>query len=466
MNSILKYKPSTLIIFHIILGLLTAFTKIPVILFAYVLIFLCIKEIYRFGSKAGTFHLFLAYYMCYELLGRMVESAPFIPYESGKYLFIFFFILQAISFDMVSRKPVAEIGWLLVMLILPSLVFMDFDDNFSEGIVFNFFGFIALILSIFYFNGRRMSIEEDIKKIFLCILYPAISILVFITIKTPDLSQLEFNLGANTDTTGGFGSNQVSTILGIAFLVACLYFNLFGSIANLKIGKFSDTVILIFYSLVRGLLTFSRGGILGGFIPLIVLIFRPGIMKGGYEAARNKFNFSKILVVLILFTIAIIIVNEITDNSLYLRFSGETEGTLAGSKTKDLNQLTTGRLNIFEADVEVFKMFPVFGAGLGKSTGIRRQTGLEEGLTHVESGRILAEHGFFGILILVVLFFFPIIRTINTGNPLFKYLVGTFFFLAVFTSFHAAMRLLVVPYFFGLATAIFYSVLPGEADKK
>ncbi|WP_332910234.1 hypothetical protein [Algoriphagus boritolerans] len=46
-------------------------------------------------------------------------------------------------------------------------------------------------------------------------LYPILSVLVYTIIKTPDLDSVEFSLGANFATAGGFGSNQVSTILGL-----------------------------------------------------------------------------------------------------------------------------------------------------------------------------------------------------------------------------------------------------------
>ena len=47
-----------------------------------------------------------------------------------------------------------------------------------------------------------------------------IPVLVFSIIQTPDFKDISFQLGAVAETAGGFGSNQVSTVLGLGSTIS------------------------------------------------------------------------------------------------------------------------------------------------------------------------------------------------------------------------------------------------------
>ena len=122
-------------------------------------------------------------------------------------------------------------------------------------------GAINVALAIVYFKGQLIS-GEKLITILRLLIYPLIAVLAFVIIKTPDLDNVKFKLGANFDTAGGFGTNQVSTALGLgAFLVFIFWKNKW----QLSGYRWFDG--LLFVALIfRGLLTFSRGGMLGGLL--------------------------------------------------------------------------------------------------------------------------------------------------------------------------------------------------------
>jgi TRAP-type uncharacterized transport system fused permease subunit len=51
------------------------------------------------------------------------------------------------------------------------------------------------------------------------LIYAFLLSLIFTIIKTPDFDEIEFNLRANFSTTGGFGSNQVSSVFGLGMFI-------------------------------------------------------------------------------------------------------------------------------------------------------------------------------------------------------------------------------------------------------
>ena len=74
---------------------------------------------------------------------------------------------------------------------------------------------------------------------------------------------------SNLELSGFFGPNQVATILGLGMFV--FFFRLV-FISSTKVIIFVN-VILLSYMYYRGLLTFSRGGIITGLAMIFVLLF-------------------------------------------------------------------------------------------------------------------------------------------------------------------------------------------------
>jgi O-antigen ligase len=287
--------------------------------------------------------------------------------------------------------------------------------------------------------------------------YALIPALVFTIIKTPNYQEIEFSLGANFSTSGGFGSNQVSTAFGLGAFVFFL--------AWLFKWKFSGYVLsdlgFFFLFSFQGLLTFSRGGMLGGFLAVgIVLLFNAlsTTKKQGGVVRKNKnivfYGFLGVLLLLVIFRVA----DGLSDGMLSLRYQGETAGTLSGSKEKTLNTITTSRFDIFTGDLALWADNPLLGVGVGASRYLRST--LNGIASHVEFSRLLAEHGLLGLLFfLILLSLFFSIRKRKEGSVT-KSIQLAFFVLAIYTTFHAATRTFVTPLL--IALSVIRVVVPSK----
>ena len=75
---------------------------------------------------------------------------------------------------------------------------------------------------------------------------------------------------------------------------------------------------------------------------------------------------------------------------------------LLEKRPKLLIPMTTGRFEIFIEDLILWDKYIIFGAGAGASRYLRGK-GLDGISPHTEISRLLAEHGIFGLFILVII---------------------------------------------------------------
>jgi hypothetical protein len=365
-----------------------------------------------------------------EVLSRM-SYAPFVPKEIGKYFILLAILLLIIRQRGSSPRILNMTGLVILACLIPSALYalISFDLNYEKW-VFNFLGIAELAILSVLASKERFSQKEILilLKFMAAFLVP---ILIFLTFRTPDFNEITFSLGANGETSGGFGSNQVSTILGLGLLINLV-------LVLLKKPFHGNMVAwaIIGYSLFRGLLTFSRGGMLVAGIAFFIffIIF---INPGSKALVRTLVTgFFMILVGGFIFQYS----NSITGNLLSLRYQGETAGTLSGSREKDINLITSGRISIMEADFEIFKESMFTGVGPGRSMEIRSSQGKGDYVAHIEFSRLMAEHGLGGLASAIVLLFFAIYWTLRQKSRTQKAIVACFFILAIGTTFHAAMR--------------------------
>ena len=294
-------------------------------------------------------------------------------------------------------------------------------------------------------------------KLMQLILLPCIGVLAFTLIKNPDFSSYQFELGANFKTAGGFGSNQVSTVLGLgAFVTFLFWINKWPLFKNR-----TYTIILFALFTMQGLLTFSRGGMIGALVGIIVLAYIYSKVSGKdrklYHVPRiSGFILISGISLVVLFTAA----NAITGGVLELRYAGETNATLRGTREKDLNVLTTNRYDIFKADIKIWQDYFLLGAGVGAGEFLRQNEGFEyyaassQGVAaHVELSRLLSEHGLLGLFYFIIILVVGWrVYTRNKGNPKYTALLLSLYMLALYTTFHAATRTFLTPLLISLST--------------
>jgi O-antigen ligase len=314
-------------------------------------------------------------------------------------------------------------------------------------------------LAVVFFQKQEVN-KDNFVDILRLLLYPLVSVLTFTVLGSPSLEDVEFILGANFATSGGFGSNQVSTALGLgAFLVFILWRKKEGFSGYLWL----DVVFLLLF-VFRGLITFSRGGMIGGALGIIIfLLLDRGITGDGRVIKPVKAILTAIPVFIIL-AVTFTYANKVTGGLLSKRYQGETPGTLAGRKEKTLNVFTSNRLQIFKDDLKLWKEHPILGVGVGASRYLRDES--KDFLSHIEISRLLSEHGAMGLLYVLILF--------KLGWDIFKYQKGmvygailiSFYIIALFTTFHSAMRTYVSPLLFGLSFLTIVDERHDELENK
>jgi hypothetical protein len=437
---ILNKYPLIWIVFHVGLGLSATLSPIPMIFWFYLVLLSSAGLILRRSESPFILIAVLLYLISFELLARMAKTSPFIPYELGKYL-----LCAGMIWGIFKYKTNGNLGWIMLFCLIPS-IFIDVTSQVvSSDLVFNIMGPINVALVVVFFYRQRISTLQ-LSHLLRLIAYPLLGVLGYTIIKSPDFKDVEFALGANVDWSGGFGSNQVSTLFGLgAFFVFVLMINRWKFSGNLIV----DAMILFAFSF-QGLLTFSRGGMLGAVLGIVVVLF---FLRIASFEERRKYNLPKIgkfvLPAILVAIGAYLTVDELTGGMLSLRYQGETAGTQAGSKLKSLNTVTTGRFEIFEGDIALWFDHFFLGVGAGASRFIREtMTGT---VAHVELSRLLAEHGFLGFIYFGLLcrLGFHLFR--SSPNPLIKGILISLFVVAMYTTFHAAMRTFVTPALIGIS---------------
>lgn len=412
------------LLFHIGLGWISLFTPVLFILWYYFIFLLFFQKIISLKSENSIIYIltFLMYSSSFEILGRMANASPIVPYEIGKYMTFFLLVI-----GLFKVRKIGLLGIVVVLLLLPGiLVGIPFYQSYKD-LVFNVLGTINIGLGIALFSYIKIT-EGQLMALLRLMILPMVSILAYSIIRSPDITEIEFELGANK-IVGGFGSNQIATIFGIAIFILYILWNKNFSFSGLS--SWIDIFLLLLF-LIYGLLTFSRGGILGGLLGIFLFTFYQSV------SLKKRVNFIYIILAIPLIWLSINVVNNFTDGQLLLRYSGETNGTLNGNKEKDLNQLTTGRFNLFLEDLELFEKNAVLGLGVKQSVEKRNLT--SGVISHVEFGRLLSEHGIPGLLINCIFIFLLIKSFLNGHGSFFNSVISILFIIGLYTTFHAATR--------------------------
>ena len=252
---------------------------------------------------------------------------------------------------------------------------------------------------------------------------------------TPNLQDVVTGTASNSALSGGYGPNQIATVLGLGAFV------LFSRFLIPYKNKLVHLVMLFFLAAMayRALLTFSRGGVLvaGVMMAVFVIVF--------YFSTniKTKVKLSFKVIALVFVSIAIW--------SLALLQTGGMIGNRYENKDalgREKEDVTTGRIELLETEIGTFEESPFFGIGVGN---IKFKFIDELGRsipTHNEITRMLSEHGFFGILALIVLICTPLIAKLQGATNLYFYPFMIFWILTIA---HSSMRIAAPAVIYGLA---------------
>jgi hypothetical protein len=411
-----------LIIIHIILGIVIFQYPVFSIIFGLLIFFVGIFFVAKTRNRKNEVLYAAAYIVGAEVFLRMTGGN--LLYEFGKYGVIIFLIIGML-YSGFSKNAVPY--WIFLILLIPSIIIatntLNLGSDIRKTIIFNISGPICLGISSLYTYNRKITISE-VNNLLLIMGLPIISCAVYITLYVPELSEVLEGNGSNFKTSGGFGPNQVATILGLGMFI---FFSRLLFASSTKLLFLINLVIGLFIT-YRGLITFSRGGMITGFLMFILLF------AFIYYYSKNKQKL-KLNYFIGFFAIAFLFILFYGENQTGGFISKRYLNQDAMGRTKESK--FSGREKIAEGEIEAFLDNPFFGIGVAKGTEMRSINSKDITASHDEITRMLAEHGSLGILALLILFITPFILYLDNKQHVYML---SFFFFWLLTINHAAMR--------------------------
>ena len=305
-----------------------------------------------------------------------------IPWEFGKYAVVAIFVVALIASVRV-RRGTLPVSYLLLLVPSAFLTVSSVPwDEAKEMLSFNLSGPIALAASVLYFSSIRLS-PGQLRWLAVCLLAPTISIATVAAyslqaaLQDPDF---DFYGGtSNFATSGHFGPNQVSAALGLGLVAILIYF-----IAGKMNRALAGSMLLLTVFLARQcLITMSRGGFFqaaGAAVAASLFLVQDRRFRGKVFAAAG-------LVGAILILIIIPRLQAITGGVLVSRFE---------------NTSGTGRELLIKGDMDSWSQNPLLGVGPGLG-GVNRLKYFNVSTAHTEYTRLPAEHGFLGLIALILM---------------------------------------------------------------
>lgn len=423
-----------LLIFHVVLAVAIFMIKPLALLYFLFITFFFSYRILRTSKENKTFYVLMAcaYIVGIEVFLRMNNGTFF--YEASKYLVIVFIAMGLIS-NSFTNKALVYILYIVLLIpgILVAVAEMGFETNIKKAIAFNLSGPICLGISALFCYRRTVTFNR-IKIVLLAFLFPLISMTTYLFLFTPNLKAVVTGTGSNFATSGGFGPNQVCTVLGIGMFVMATRF--FVSREHFFHRVF-DLFLLGILSF-RALVTFSRGGVITA---VVMILFFLGIYYIKVNL-KSKLRIKISLLIFLLMGVFIWITSSIQTNGfLDKRYANEDA---IGRKKTDIS---TGRGDLLAFEINEFIENPFLGIGVGNVKERRlEKTGILAA-SHNEMGRIVAEHGLLGVLAFLILLITPLVFRLRNKSNLFFF---SFYLFWLLTINHSAMRIAAPAFIYGL----------------
>lgn len=374
-----------------------------------------------------------AYFVGAEVFFRATKGA--ISYEAGKYMVIVFLVM-GMFYRGISGKGYPY--FIYLMLLIPSIFIasttLSFDANFRTNIAFVLSGPVCLGLSALFCYDKRITYKQ-MSQILLFMVLPIIAHTAYVYFYAPDLRDVLTSTASNRAAAGGFGSNQVATALGLGmFIIGVRLF-----VNSPTIGlKLLNAALLIFIS-YRAVVTLSRGGVFTAIICLAIFLVM--YYAGAKSKARNQI-FGVFILLLGALMLAWVVSSNQTRGLTEKRYANENA---AGVKKEDIS---TGRTTLFINEIEGFVESPFLGIGSSRAKDARIEEDGQGVTSHNEISRTLAEHGIFGVIILVILLFKPLNMRANNKQNYYFYALLAFWFATIN---HSSMRVAAPAFIYGLA---------------
>jgi len=360
-----------------------------------------------------------------------------------------FFMLLGMIYSNFSTN--AFIYWFFLILLIPGILITSTVFNpaidIKKSLVFNLSGPVCLAISSIYMFKRRI-LFSDLQNVVVAMGLPIVSTTVYLFLFNPSVRDVVTGTQSNFETSGGFGPNQVSTALGLGMFVFFTQLVLF---SKSKITIVINSFLLLFIT-YRGIVTFSRGGIITAVVMIVCLLF----LLYKFSNAKGKSKF-----VLVFILTGLMAVGVWTYSSFQTRGLIEKRYANQDARGREKKDKLGGREQIMNEEVELFFKNPLLGVGAGMGKQIRKETFGEEAASHNEITRMFSEHGLFGIFGLLILVVTPFVLYINNRQHLYFL---SFFVFWLLTINHAAMRTAAPAFVYALSLLLVQVKIPEKAE--
>ncbi|MGQ7945223.1 O-antigen ligase family protein [Flavobacterium sp. WC2509] len=429
-----------LMLFHASLGVLVFVLPFISKIYTIAILTFGIYYIVKTKNRNNEVLVMSAYVVSVEVLLRMTDGM--LLNEFGKYSILIFMFLGMIYSGFTNK---AFLYWIFLLLLIPGIILatltLDLDTDVRKAIAFNLSGPVCLGVSAIYCYQRKISFDR-LFGVITAFSLPLIAVVVYLFLYTPSVKAVVTGTQSNFETSGGFGPNQVATILGLGVFIFFVQLVLNSRIKLLLIVNAGFVMVFAF----RGIVTFSRGGILTALMMVIVFL----LVLYFQANLKTKPKIGMIIMLSFVAGLGVWGYSSLQTSGLINKRYANQDA--AGREKK--SQLT-GRETLIATEMQMFFDNPILGVGVGRNKEIReKETGIVSA-SHNEITRMLAEHGSFGLIDLLILLFTPLFLFMVDRQNI---LALSFLVFWLLTINHAAMRLAAPAFVYALSLLKVYTV--------
>ena len=255
-----------LVLIHVIIGLVIFVVPLLSKIYALLIPIVGLSIVIRNQNRNNEVIFVAAYLVGVEVFLRMTGGN--FNNEYVKFLVIFFMII-GMFYSNFSIRSFLYIVFLVLLipgiLVAASVDNLDFD--LKKAIAFNLSGSLCLAIASMYMYKKKLLFSE-LQNVLVTLGLPIVSTVVYLFLYNPSVKDVVTGTQSNFETSGGFGPNQVSTILGLGMFV---FFSQLVLFSKSKKEIILNAILLIFVS-YRGIATFSRGGVITGVVMILCIL--------------------------------------------------------------------------------------------------------------------------------------------------------------------------------------------------
>ncbi|CAA9202829.1 O-antigen ligase family protein [Flavobacterium collinsii] len=402
--------------------------------------------VYRSRNKNNEVIFVAAYLVGVEVLLRMTGGN--FNNEFVKVTVIFFMLLGMIYSNFSTT---ALLYCFFLMLLIPGVLItatvLNASVDVKKSLVFNLSGPVCLAVCSLYMYKRKI-LFVDLQNVLIAMGLPIVSTTVYLFLYNPSVRDVVTGTQSNFETSGGFGPNQVSTILGLGIFIFFTQLILFSKSKKMLILNGGLLIFLTY----RGIVTFSRGGVITALVMIVCLL----LLLYRFSNTRGKKKFVLVFILTGLMGIGVWGYSSFQTNGLIeKRYANQDE---RGRQKKDR---LGGREQIINEELKLFVENPILGVGAGMGKQIRKEVFGEEVASHNEITRMLSEHGLFGVLGILLIFVAPLILYLKNRQHLYFF---SFFVFWLLTINHAAMRTAAPAFVYALSLLFVQVKIPEKTE--